>query len=70
MSVQVKGIMLSHTCKILKNTSSTPTQESVHVESSHDPSARENAITHLTQMLSFPRKLWATIENTSSQKQS
>lgn len=36
------------------------------LKSSHDPSARENTIIHLTQMFSFPGKLWDTTEKPSS----
>lgn len=49
-----------------KSTTSNPSQENVQIESSYDPSARENTIIHLTQMFSFPGKLWATTENPSS----
>lgn len=62
----VKGTTLSHTCKIFKDTSSNSTQENVQIESSQDSSAKENTLTYLTQMFSFPGKLWATTENLSS----
>lgn len=67
---QVKGITLSRTCKVSRNTPSNLTQENVHVPRNHDRGAGENVITHLTQMLSIPGELGATIENSSSQGQS
>lgn len=53
----VKGIMLFHTCNILKIHLQTQLGKMFKLPGSHDPSANEDTITYLAQIFPFPRKL-------------